>query len=396
MYYDIQVFTLNNGLKIGFVDCQSAPYACVHLRGLAGSNYETSSIIGAAHLLEHVLVDNGDIRDLSQSSKIIAICSRDDVIYGFKTLQGNVINVIHVIKRLLNAKTISNGNLELHKNNVKNEIFRHTTNPEKYITRLIYKTLFPNSRLAILNTGDITHVDKLTCSDLESFYCSRYKPNRFVVTVSGHFSDKMKDQIIQQMSEIETNTRNTQPVRDYVKLEPLRGQFTQHIKVENMVGGLIKYDFYGKTVDNDQKYALTVLCKCLENRLAVSKIAQELYKLTCNNFSTGSYGFIDIFMAASNTNYSKYVQQVYELIQNYEPDFNELEKTKKEIVARFILSIEKISNLTDYYSELLLHGRENQTMKYEINQIQQIDREKIGIALDFIRLQTPKITVMSW
>jgi len=395
MNFGIERHFFENGLIVGFLDIPHSPHLCIHIRGLAGSNYENDSEIGTAHLLEHIIVDSPAFADLSGQAKIVAICSRDDVIYGIKLPSENILKILPLIRTIFESDLPGLTNLEKHKMIVNNEITRHRSNPEKLITRAIYRILYPDTRLAVFNSGTPESIEQTTPETLRKFYFKMYQPKYFVVTITGNISTENKAMLLNYLSKIYSSNTKSKPERTYRVFNQNGCKASQIIKIGNTGMEHIKYDFHSVTFRNDYKYAFCVTAEIFNTQLALLQEKEGIYRTSCTNFSTGSYGIFDFYINSNTQKASEVHQLIFENLQRITPSDKNVQAAKSSILNRFLLSIDKISNLTDYSSEILLHGNTQQDMNYEINKIRNVDVDQIEYILQNLRNQSPKITVLT-
>lgn len=388
MYYKIVKQTLNNGLKVGFIDYPTGNICCVHIRGKVGSNYETTENIGSSHLLEHILLDSLIPNKLTcNGSKVVGITSRDDVIFGFKILNNNINEVINFTDQLLRNRIVIPDNIDSYKNIVNSEIFRHKNTPEKYITRLIYKSLFPKDRISIFNTGDSSHIAHLTTAHLVDFYKQNYSPNNFVVFVVGNLNNNIRHKVIQTLSTIPSEGKAGNKI---VKLNRNNNCTVQVEDISGLPGCLVKVNYFGYTINESDKYPLLLLSEAINQLIRYT----NTYKIACSCFSTASYGFLDISCGLTSKDWQKYSEELVNIVENIKINSRLFKQLKTRLVTRFLLSLDKMTSLTDYYSELLLFGNEDLDIKYEINAIKNTKLEDMVRVKKSITDQSPKITVL--
>ncbi len=388
--YKNTIITLENGLKVGFVKTDIPNIFCVHIRGAAGSNIENYLNIGTAHLLEHILFDNRYVECINtEGSKSIGICSRDDVVYGFKTLYSNLTNILEFINSLLSQKLYSSIHIDKHKDDVINEICRHNTNLEKILIRSIYKGLFPNHRISEWNTGTPEHVQKISNNDLAAFYRSYYTTTNFVIQFCGNFNQSSRENILEYLGNIpklgDLNIR-------YNQLEKNNLANTTVIRNEATLLNLCKINFYSASLNDTIKYPFTLLANMLERHL--NKQNNLPHKVKVSQYASASYGILDIYSKGNNDDIQVLIRNIFNYLNNFTIDDYNLNTAKKQTINTFLLNTDKLTNMTDFYSEQLLHVKKTLNVKQEHQNIMNCSVAAVENALNYIKSQEPKITLL--
>jgi len=389
------LYNLKNSLKVCFLPYPGVDSVTLHLRGLAGSNFENSSQIGASHILEHLSFNIGNKQKiLLQGGKIIGVTSRDDVLYMVKTLKENVLDSIEFLSQIFKKNEFCKSDFENQKNVVTQEIIRVKGSPEKLISRASYKILYPKQRLSKFNTGEENDLKALKIEEVYSFKDTKYFPNNFVLVISGdvnhnnifpyiekYFGDYPVGQKTSHLSHKQNSKKEIQIIHIPVK--------QTHVKI----------DFYGYEIRNDKKYGSAVLALALD--LYLKNLIREklglVYNINCNSFSTGSYGLFSVYFACGREKSEELINMVLETIKESKKILStrNLEHVKKITLANMIYGFEKTSVRADYYSELLLHGMPYQNHLYEMGKIKNLSINAVKEIANEINNQKPKITIIT-
>jgi predicted Zn-dependent peptidase len=389
---------LKNGLEFVFIPHKDVESVTIHFRGLAGSNYEKDNEIGVAHLTEHILTNNNQDLINSVGGKIVAVTSRDDVLYmvkilkkdaerGFEFLIDNMTNPLITIKDVIIKKEL-----------ITQEIRRHNNNPEKLITRLAYKTLFSNSRMALLNTGSTEDVQKLSAGTIHKFIERNYHPRNFILTVSGNFEpDKILEIASRHFEKFGVTQKKFE--RNTVKVSQNNKFVIQNFLMPTTNQTHLKIDFYGYKLSDEKRYAAEYLGKILDFYIK-NKIVNQYgysYKCGCGSFSSGNYGIFGVTAAFDNKNLEKVLTEIKNIFDNVKTLVTRdlIEQVKNNLVAEFIFDFEKTSVRADFYSQMWLHNLNRPTHKQELENYKFVGREEILQVAHEIFSQRPKVTVIS-
>ena len=390
------VLTLKNGLKICVIPNESVDSVTIHLRGLVGSNYEIGSEIGSAHLIEHLLIKNDQKNKIkSLGGKIVGVTSRDDVLYMVKVLKENLGDGIEFLSEILKPIIFSKNIINNQKEVVIQEIKRSLSMPEKAIGRLSRKILYPRQRMAKLNTGSVEDVQRLNIKDIQKFRDRLYFPNNFIIVVSGGINVNAALKYIQKYFN-NFDSGQKAPNISHKQNKKLEIQCINNSSYEKTY---VKLSYYSYPLNNDLNYTVQVLATIL-NTYVQNLVKETLglsYKITCENFSSGSYGLFSIYFSSEQKNVEIILKEINRIIQNTDGLLGNrnIESVKKYIKTSRIFDFEKISLRADYYSTSLLHGRAEQNHEYEMERIKNIKASEVKEVTKKIFSQNPKITVLS-
>jgi len=394
--FKTEKFNLKNGLKICIIPNKSVDSVTFHLKGLAGSNFEKSNQVGSAHLIQHLNSTQGNKNKiLSKGGKIIGVTSRDDVLYMVKVLKEDIIDSLEFLSNVFNKQEFPNSEFEKQKEVAIQEITRMKNVPEKLIGRISHKLMFPNDRLAKFNTGDEIDIRRLKINDVEDFKSEYYYPNNFVLVISGAVSTKNVLPYVQKYFGDFTKGKSA----EYITHKLYSGFSSQNYLLQNSRQTHVKIDFDAYRTSEDKKYAALILSYLIDSYLKnlVKETIGLVYKISCSSISTGSYGTFSIYFASDDKNVEKILSEIKRCLSNIENlvTVRNIEQVKTKILANLTFGFEKTSIRAEYYSDLLLHGREEQDHTYEMKTIKMLAVPKVkGLAKELLS-QQPKITIIS-
>ena len=394
--FKAEKFNLKNGLKTCVLTNKSVDSVTIHLKGLAGSNFEKSNQIGSAHLLQHLNLTQGNKNKLlSRGGKIIGVTSRDDVLYMVKVLKADVIDSLEFLSNIFNNPQFSKSEFEKQKEIAIQEITRMKNVPEKLIGRISHKLMFPKDRLAKFNTGDENDIRRLQTNNIADFRTEYYYPNNFVLVISGAVSTK---NVLAYTQKYFGDFQKRKPT-EYVAHKVYDGFSSQNYILQNSKQTHVKIDFNGYKTSEDKKYPALILSYLVDNYLRnlVKETIGLVYKINCASISTGSYGTFNIYFASDDKNVEKILSEIKRCFSNVESltTVRNIEHIKTKILANLTYGFEKTSIRAEYYSDLLLHGRDEQDHVYEMKTIKLLTVPKVKALAKELLSQQPKITVIS-
>ena len=297
-------FNLKNGLKICIIPNKSVGSVTIHLKGIAGSNFEKPNQVGSAHLLQHLNLTQGNKNKiLSRGGKIIGVTSRDDVLYMVKVLKEDVIDSLEFLSTIFTKKEFSQNEFEKQKEVAIQEVTRVKNAPEKLVTRISNKLMFPKDRMAKFNTGDEIDIRRLQINNIYDFRDEHYFPNNFVLVISGAVSIKNVLSYVQKYFGGFTKGLSA----EYATHNLDTGFSSQNYVLQNSKQAHVKIDFNGYKTSENKKYAALVLSYLIDSYLKnlIKETIGLAYKINCSSISTGSYGTFSIYFASDDKNVEK-------------------------------------------------------------------------------------------
>lgn len=391
-----EVIKLTNGLRVCVIPRTGVDSITIHLKGLAGSNYESPNQIGVAHLLEHLnLLKGNRNKILVNGGRILGVTSRDDVLYMVKVLKEEVLDGLEFLSHVFDKNNFSKEDVAVQKKIVVQEIKRAQNLPEKILNTASYKLLYPKDRMSIKNIGYEHHVKALDLNTINSFQEKYYSPNNFVLVLCGNVK---KSAIIPYVEKLFGRIPSGKEHK-HAKHTADSERRVQKLKTHQLKQTHVKMDFYGYLASDKKKYPLIILASVYNTSLK-NLIREKLgyvYNICCTYFPSGSYGVFSIVYSCENENVHTINSMILELLGTYKKLINIRNVTlvTKKVVADYTYRFEKISQIAEYYSDILLHGNNNQNHVYDLKTIKELTAgDVITVAAEILK-QKPKITILT-
>lgn len=407
-----KLLTLDNNLKILFIPRREVESVTVQLKGRAGSNFENNNQIGAAHLLEHLVLKGTkkfpnpkSLTDyiINEGGSYYGVTSRETVAYGVKILKDDLEKAFVFLSEIFFYPTLDINNFEIQKKVIFHEINRFKEDPKKLIFRLANKTLFPFSRMSFFNTGDTSDLESLKYQDVINFRNRTYFPANFIFCVCGNADYKSVKKFAykylnQTPSYLKTRSKIPKTMLKYPKPKIVKELAVQLVKSE-INETYVNINFYTFGISDSRKYPVAYLAHILDNYLKyiIKDQFGLCYSINANDYAAGQYGILTINFNTNEKNVKKIIKNVRNITSSIHKliDNSKIENIKKSITATYTYSLEKPSQIAGYYTELMLYGNPWQTIGYEQKQYKKVKNKEIHKTADLIFSQKPKITVIS-
>ncbi len=405
MKHSLEIHTLPNGFRVAFVNVQNVDTVTVHLKGLAGSNYESAQQIGCAHLIEHLSLQGPVSKSLNKLTslgcKYYGVTSRDTVLYMCKGLSDNTEQMVRTLFEVFSNISFSDAQLENTKNIAVSEHLRRIEYPEKLLGMKIYESLFLNHRITGFNTGDEKQISSVTLENCIDFKKHHYIPQNFVLVVSGNFDkNKVTDKINKTFGKLKSGTSKTPSA---INLTEVR---SPNIVKPKRIAGIKSRQFHimlGWTTEALNSYTevdYQICSALLEQRLVDSlKIKLGLsYTASSSFFNSQNYGIFGIYASCSPENADKMVSELFKIVKNQslskiEPKV--LKSIKNIIKSEYIFNFEKVSGLAEFYSESVLTNSKSYDIDELMLLIDKFNAKKAEDTFTKLFSQKPKIIYIS-
>jgi len=383
---------LSNGLTVLFIPHKDVNSVVIQLRGNVGSNLESKSEIGAAHLTEHIILNQ--IRP-DVGGEVFGVTSRDDGLIMIKSLNSSFNKNIGAIAYHTFTPVFTKNNLELQKKLSFKEIDRHKNSPEKHLIRISNKTLYQSGRMSVLNTGEKDDIRKLSLSNIRSFHKRHYHASNFVLAISGNVNKNRALSLAKKyFSSIPLGIKSKSP--NHYQDNSL--QITNKV-MPNLSQTYVKIDFYGFPLKNKRRYALSILSQILNlqiMQLINTKLGMS-YKLSCFAYSSGTYGILSIVATLDEKDIDEFFNVIRSFIYQTPKNFGDknIRSAIDRIVRNLLFDFDKTSLRADFYSQMRLHISKQKSYDDEIVGYKNTSKKAVVEALKYIKNQEPKITVIS-
>ena len=292
---DVQVTTLNNGLRIA-----SDPMAHLHTASVgiwvdAGSRHESAANNGVAHMLEHMAFKGTERRSAVQIAEEIeavgghlnAYTSREQTCYYARVLQDDVPLALDILSDIVLYSTFEEGELARERAVVIQEIGQAEDTPDDIVFDHLQAVSYPDQAMgrSILGTADgVAGMDRQMLAD---FMAANYRPERMVVAASGAVShERLVDQVGELFGSLESGTAPPPEPALYSGGEHREDRDLEQVHLTMAVPGVDYHD--------DDFYAAQVMSTVLGGGMS-SRLFQEVRERRglCYSVFTYASSFVD-------------------------------------------------------------------------------------------------------
>ena len=209
--------TLDNGLTLILAEDHSAPVVSAQAWCRTGSIHEGRWLgAGLSHVLEHMLFKGTSRRTGTQIDHEIqdaggylnAYTSFDRTVYWINVPNTGARVAIDILCDIMQHASLPSEELAKELDVIRREMDMNQDDPGRRSSRRLFETAYTQSpyRLTVIGYPDI--FDRLTPSDIQTYYRERYVPNNVFLVITG---DIQPDCVAEQVRQAYAGTR-TQPL----------------------------------------------------------------------------------------------------------------------------------------------------------------------------------------
>ncbi len=350
----MEKITLPNGLRI-LLDKEERARSCtISICIGSGSGYETDTVPGISHVIEHMLFKRTAGRtafDISKEMDAIggvlnAYTTKEYTSIYARTLTEHTDKAMDIMGDMLCNSKFDEKDIELEKGVIKEEIAMYEDSAEDLCFDKFYESVWSESELGGNILGTRESVSSVTREALLDRLGKMYVPERMTIAFCGNFD---RDSVAAQCEKFfgsRANTGNPMTVStaEYVKSQVfVPKDFEQNQLIIGMPG-IVRED--------DRYYALSLAVSLLggasSSRL-FQRIREELglvYSVDAFNASYTGAGVVGVSMGLAPAAEQKALEEALRIIKEF-PDTvtqEELSRAAEQSVASVVMGMESMAS----------------------------------------------------
>lgn len=193
------VTRLSNGIRVVFEKIDYVKSVSIGVWIGNGSRCEKPFENGISHFIEHMLfkgTDKRSARDIAHDidaigGQINAFTAREYTCYYTKTLDEHIETALDVLSDMIFCSKLDEKSMNLERNVIFEEINMCEDEPEELVNDLITEAAYGDSSMGRPILGTKESLSKINPKIMSEFIRSHYTTKNTVISVSGHFDDKL-------------------------------------------------------------------------------------------------------------------------------------------------------------------------------------------------------------
>ncbi|MBT3230906.1 insulinase family protein [Candidatus Uhrbacteria bacterium] len=400
---------LKNGMRFHLVPFDGTEAVTVLVLIDVGSRYESSKVLGASHVIEHMMFKGTEKRptnlDISKEldrygAQFNAYTGKDITGYYVKIASDKAPIAIDLLHDMLFNSKFEAKDLKREKKVIVEEIKMYEENPIMHIKDLIEETMFEGTSLGLNIAGTTDTVLNMRRADILKYKEDNYQVERMVVVLAGAVPKNTKALLEKSFGKVEADKR------DAVAYETISDRFeTEGLKLKSQYKPLkqiqlaLGFPTFGR--EHKDAPALRILSMILGGTMS-SRLFMEVREKKALCYYIGSqvsfYEDVGKFIIQAGLDASrlddavKTVLKELRKIKKHGVTQEELRYTKDHIGGAMRLGLENSSARAEFYGRQELHRRSMKTPEERLEELNAVKRSDIKRVANQI-LDTKKLSV---
>lgn len=406
---DLRRITLANGLRVLLVPRPSSVAAAVLILVRAGSEYETKSINGISHFLEHMTFKGTTTRPESGmiaheldalGAQSNAFTGREYTGYWAKARAAKLSAILDIVSDLYLNPIFNPREIEKERGVIIQEINMYEDDLPSKAQQVLQKLVYGDQPAGWDVGGEKEIIRRLGREDFVRYRTARYVPEGTVVVVSGNFDTKtILRQIKARFGEL-PHAKARAKSRTVMRQSAPR--VAVHFKEADQAH--IAIGFKAFSMFDPRRYALRVLASALGGGMSsrlFMRVREEMgaaYYVNAGSDLALDHGLFEIVSGVDHSKIDEVIRAIFEecmRVREHEFPARELKKVKDYILGNLMLGLETSDDLASFYGSQEIFGRELLSPRAYAAKIKEVSAEDIrAVAKTVFREQGLNLAVV--
>jgi predicted Zn-dependent peptidase len=367
-----ELTTLDNGLRVLTATLPHVQSVSLGFFMTVGSRYESESVAGASHFIEHMLF-KGTVRRPTAREIADAIEGRGGVfnastgqettLYWAKVATANLAETLDVLSDMLLNARFDPRDLERERAVIGEEINYSLDSPDSLVQILVNQLQWPNHPLGRDVAGTRESLEAISRASLLAYWHDHYRPGNTLLSLAGQVTHQ------EAVALAESCLAGWEPGPQTLYEPATLNDHGPNLKVETreIEQAHLSFSFSGLSRDHPDRFVLQLLSVLLGEGMR-SRLFQEVRERLGLAYSVESYigilqdtGTFGVYAGVATDrvdgSIGAILGQLDRLRQTLVPQ-DELEKTREFIKGRLALSFEDSFTVAAWYARQVLLGPE--------------------------------------
>ncbi len=391
---DVNSHTLDNGLKIFFINDPSASLVSVRTYVQAGSVTEGEYLgSGISHYLEHMVAGGATTKRSEQEYKDLisrlggafnAYTTSDHTSYYINTTAQEIKKAVTVLYEWMFFCEFTEREYKREQSVIIKEIEKNNANVARNFYQLCQNNFYKYHPVRFPIIGYLENFKRINRSDLIKYYKKYYVPGNMVLVIGGNFNNK------KVFDHINKTFGSIKPLAD-IAFEPFEEPkpFSPRSMEKEGDTQITYFSIRFSTTDlfSDDLYALDLLDFILGNgeesilykRLVDTK--KLAYSINCTSYTPAiATGYFDITLEIDYKNKEKVKKEVFDILEEIKAGkINEfqIKRAKKQKISEDILSITTIEDKVSRIGQSYIYGHSKNFFEHYVNKFRTVTKSDV-------------------
>jgi zinc protease len=388
---EIQEVTLDNGLKIIYIQKEKLPVTRLNLMIECGSKFDPAGKKGLSNLTSMVLDEGADglsaleISDAFDTLGSNFTVNSDDESINLKlqTLTEQLESSLNLFSKVLLKPDFRQLDFEREKRKVLTRLLQLSDEPDFTAQRILeYLVFSKNNPYAYPSLGYIEDIENLEIDDLKNYYSGKFSPSNSYLVAAGSYGFEDFLRVIKHyFNNWNSSVQKTELAYDNkfekkkIFLFNKKDSVQSEIRIGHSSVKRNSYSFFPRLLLN------TILGGQFTSRINLN--LREAKGYTYGAFSSFSYfkdsAFFYVSTSVSNENTVDAINEIYSELENIRNGVSdeELEFAKSSIIKKFPSNFETYRQITGNLATKVIHSLPNSFFNSYIDNVSSVSSEQI-------------------
>ncbi len=383
-------FTLNNGMKVLFVQKSSLPIIQLNMIVNGGSKYDSKNKSGLAHLTS-LLIDEGagEYDSLQLDNEFESIGSifnigtgNDNIGLTLLSLTENFERSLELLSLVYQSPNFTNDSFIREQKKLTSKILQYNDDPSHIATSNFDKIIFDNTYYKNPTIGNISDVTSITNNNVIEFYKNYFTPNNTELVIVGSIELAELELLLNKYF-IKASTNKLENKSGIVPFKQKSKFYFIHkdnaaqseIRIGHISDKRNETDYFAKTIAN------SILGGQFSSRLNLNLREDKgfTYGITSGFSYYSDAGNFEIATSVNGKDTGAAIKEIEKEIAGIKAEItsSEIEFTKSYLIKRFPAMFETNSQIAHHLSSMLKHKLSENYFDTYIERITTCTKEEI-------------------
>jgi predicted Zn-dependent peptidase len=403
---------LDNGIRIISQEMPDHRSVSLGIWVENGSRHESARENGISHFIEHLLFKGTERRSAAQIAEemdavggvLNAFTAKEHTCYYAKVLDEDLPLAIDLLTDIFLHSVFDSDEIERERSVILQEISQAEDTPDDYVHDLFSRDFYRDHPLARPICGSVETVSTFGRQDFLTFFNSRYRPRRVVVSAAGHLRhEELVEAINEKLGAVSDpgyDGRSASPDGDGAP--EMRSGIFQHNKSLEQVHLCLGMPGLHQT--HPQRYASYVLNTLLGGGMS-SRLFQEIREKRGKAYSVYSFaslykdvGYVGVYAGTSLESVEEVVELILEELQQLAAGNiteEEIRRTRGQLVGSMMLGLESTDSWMSHIARNEIYFGESITTDEICRGIRAVSRDTVvDLASTLFRSQRMALSLL--
>ncbi|MCK5215777.1 MAG: insulinase family protein [Candidatus Omnitrophica bacterium] len=349
--FNVKKRVLDNGLTVLISEMPQTSTVSLYMLVKAGSTTEGEFLgAGLSHFIEHMLFKGTNDREAGAISRevqslggvINASTSFDYTIYTISLPHDNFSKALDILSDMIKNAQFDPEEIEKEREVVYNEMRMLRDNPDRYVSELIFRTVYPQHPYGIPIIGYPELLRDVSRDDILKYFKKYYVPNNMVLAIAGKVkADEILPEIEESFRDFERKSyvpRNIARVKDQISFRQYEEEYPTEL-------ARLSITYSGVSLTHKDMPAMDVLAMIfgqgessrLYNALVKEeRIVRSIYSFNYTPIGRGVFGVDAVLDYENAPEAIVAITKQVALIKTKGVSAAELKKAKRQVLSEFI------------------------------------------------------------